>query len=570
MSAPTAPLVLVVDDQPQAQTLVTRFLTRMGYRVELACNGLEAVEAVARLKPDIVIMDVEMPVMNGFEATERIRAAAHERWLPIVFLSATPDSSALIRALERGGDDYLIKPISYSVLRAKMRAVSRTLILQRELENRNARLAAYRAAEEDQKRTAEHVIRRLANQELLEESVLQHWTRPASVFSGDLVAAAVGPSGVLHVMLADGAGHGLAAALSALPVTQPFYRMTQKGYPISTIAEEMNAKIRMLLPVERFVAATLIAVDFREQLIQVWNGGNPPLAVIGEQGRLLHVAHSRYVALGVSPAERFCGTPEIFRYHEPCQIVACSDGLFEAAGWQTGEASAAHLVETLAPHAPQSRLQALTNVFASSPVGLPQVDDVSALVLTCTPGQHVVPKIVAPADPEAHYAGDWQFRIVLSAEQLKEVDVVPLLHDLVGKMHPGCSRDSKLFLVLSELVSNALDHGVLALDSLIKLEPDGFQRYARLRQEKLAALDAGWIEVRIAETECAGEPLLSIAVKDSGTGFDHAAAVAGESPADAPFGRGISLLKRLCRAVHYRGCGNEAEVVFAAGPGNTG
>src|SRR4051812_27563504 len=280
--SPAPHSVLVVDDQEQARALLTRFLKRMGYRVETATNGLEAVEAVARMRPDIVIMDVMMPVMGGYEATERIRAAAQERWMPIVFLSATPDNGALIRALEGGGDDYLVKPISYTVLRAKMRAVSRTIVLQRELEDRSARLAAYRAAEEEQNRTAEHVIRRLATHDLLEESCVQHWTAPANIFSGDLVAAARTPSGALHVMLADGAGHGLAAALSALPVTQPFYRMTGKAHPLSTIVQEMNGKTRHLLPVERFVAATLISVDFSPQLIQIGNGGNPPLCVIGD------------------------------------------------------------------------------------------------------------------------------------------------------------------------------------------------------------------------------------------------------------------------------------------------
>src|ERR671913_1681682 len=173
LAAPTEAVtphtVLVVDDHPQAQVLLTRFLKRMGYRVETAANGLEAVNAVARVRPDIILMDLTMPVMGGYEATEQIRAAANERWIPIVFLSATPDSAALIRALERGADDYLVKPISYTVLRAKMRAVARMLAMNQQLEERTAGLAAYRDAEEEQNRMAEHVMRRLAKNDLLQE-----------------------------------------------------------------------------------------------------------------------------------------------------------------------------------------------------------------------------------------------------------------------------------------------------------------------------------------------------------------------------------------------------------------
>jgi CheY-like chemotaxis protein len=555
--------VLVVDDHPQAQVLLSRFLKRMGYRVEIASNGLEAVEAVIRERPDIVIMDVEMPVMGGYEATERIRGAAHERWLPIVFLSATPDSGALIRALERGGDDYLVKPISYTVLRAKMRAVSRTLILQRELEERSARLAAYRAAEDEQNRTAEYVIRRLATNDLLDESVLQHWTAAASVFSGDLVAAARTPSGRLHVMLADGAGHGLAAALSALPVTQPFYRMTEKGYPLSTIVDEMNGKIRRLLPVEHFVAATLIAVDFKEQVIEIWNGGNPPLCVIGEQGNLLHLARSRNLALGVAPENLFSTDPEIYRYDEPCQVISCSDGLFEAAGWSATDSGAKLLAELLGPHAPATRLNRLKECCIAIGGTEATSDDVSAVVITCIPGQHAAPASALPVEQRVGHVGDWHFDVGLSAEQLKGVDVVPLLHDVVSRMHGWCVRNPKLFLVLSELVANALDHGVLGLDSLIKLEPDGFQRYVQLRQAKLAALTSGGIHVRIAGFDRDSRPMLSIVVKDTGSGFDFEAALAHEAALDAPYGRGIGLLRRVCEGVEYRGAGNEVEVLFA-------
>ncbi len=562
--SPAPHSVLVVDDQEQARALLTRFLSRMGYRVETASNGLEAVEAVARMRPDIVIMDVMMPVMGGYEATERIRAAAQERWMPIVFLSATPDNAALIRALEGGGDDYLVKPISYTVLRAKMRAVSRTLILQRELEDRSARLAAYRAAEEEQNRTAEHVIRRLATHDLLDESCVQHWTAPANIFSGDLVAAARTPAGALHVMLADGAGHGLAAALSALPVTQPFYRMTEKGYPLSTIVQEMNSKIRHLLPVERFVAATLISIDFDAQLIQIWNGGNPPLCVISETGSILHMARSRHLALGVAADDFFRNDPEVYRYEEPCQIVACSDGLYEAAGWRASESGAENLAVLLASHEPAARLDALKARCAPSSETHALSDDASIVLITCTPGDDCAPRRPEPTVVRKPHAGDWSFNLSLSAPQLRHVDVVPMVLETVSRMHGWCTRNPKLFLVLAELVSNAIDHGVLGLDSRIKLEADGFQRYLRLRQEKLQRLLQGSVDIAIEALEQDGQPMLRIDVKDTGAGFDHARVLDLDPGMDAPFGRGIPLLKRICDKLEYHGRGNHVEVMFTA------
>ena len=555
--------VLVVDDHVQTRVVLTRLLERMGYLVETAENGLRAVEAVASIRPDIIIMDLEMPVMGGFEATERIRSnATRGGWLPIVFLSATPDSAALINALNAGADDYLVKPVGYTVLRAKMRAVSRMLNLQRELETRSEGLAAYRDAEEERNRMAEHVIRRLAKNDVLDEAVLRHWTAPATLFSGDLIAAARTPGGILHVMLADGAGHGLAAALCALTVTQPFHRMTQKGYPLSTIVGEMNTKIRELLPVERFVAATMVSVDFKQQLIEIWNGGNPPLVIMGEDGSLLHSGRSLHLPLGVASGQLFNGEPEIYHYAQPCQIIACSDGFFESAGWPPADSGARELVTLLASDPPAARFDALKAQCAHSHGGATWADDVSMFMVSCAPGEHTAPQLRLPVTEQHVSAGEWHFNLRLSGEQLKSVDVVPLLHDLVSRLQGSFAGNPKLFLVLAELVSNAIDHGVLKLDSRVKLQPDGFQRYLQLRQEVLAGLTGANVEVRIAAAAAGTAPKLKIEVKDTGAGFDYGRVLELAPDPASPFGRGIPLVRRLCEQVEYRGAGNEVEVLF--------
>jgi two-component system, HptB-dependent secretion and biofilm response regulator len=378
-AAPIVQRVLVVDDSPLMRAMLTRFLKRMRYQVETAANGVEAIQSVLRAPPDVIIMDVEMPLMDGYGATSRIRALASQRWLPIIFLSAVGEGSALVRALEHGGDDYLIKPISYEVLRAKMHVIARMLGLQRELEERNARLEAYREAEDEQNDIAEKVIRRFALRDLEREQAIQHWINPASFFCGDAVAAARTPGGVLHVLIADGTGHGLAAALSTLPVTQPFYRMTEAGYSLPQMLHEMNEEVCRLLPVERFVAVTLIAIDFEEQLIEIWIGGNPPLCILGERGNVLHFARSRNFALGVVANPRFQKITETYQYDEACQVVTCSDGLFDAVGLPATESGALALAQWLAPYSGATRMDVLKTRCGPAAVK----DDLSAVMIDC-------------------------------------------------------------------------------------------------------------------------------------------------------------------------------------------
>jgi signal transduction histidine kinase/CheY-like chemotaxis protein/GAF domain-containing protein len=113
------PGILIAEDNPDNWSLLVRILTNGGYKVDLAENGLEAVEHVRRSRYDLVLMDLEMPVMDGFEATKRIRELEEQEqrvWLPIVALTAHAVEGFRERCVESGMDDYATKPIKQQAL----------------------------------------------------------------------------------------------------------------------------------------------------------------------------------------------------------------------------------------------------------------------------------------------------------------------------------------------------------------------------------------------------------------------------------------------------------------------
>jgi len=126
--------VLVVDDVATNRQLLKVFLKRLGCEVSLAEDGAAGVEMFRQEDPDLVLMDVMMPVMDGYEATRRIKALCGSRWVPVVFVSALDKEENLVAGLAAGGDDYLAKPVNFTVLEAKLRSLVRTLGLQRKLE----------------------------------------------------------------------------------------------------------------------------------------------------------------------------------------------------------------------------------------------------------------------------------------------------------------------------------------------------------------------------------------------------------------------------------------------------
>lgn len=137
--------ILLVEDARSVAAVFRARLESYGYEVSHAENGLVAVERFPELAPDLVLMDIEMPVMNGFEAVTRIRAyeAQHEwAWTPVIFLTASDSVENLIRAIEAGGDDYLTKMAPEGVMQAKMKAMSRISAMRRQLIAANRHLKA--------------------------------------------------------------------------------------------------------------------------------------------------------------------------------------------------------------------------------------------------------------------------------------------------------------------------------------------------------------------------------------------------------------------------------------------
>lgn len=134
--------VLVVDDARSNRLLMSHFIRAMGHTSVEAANGEEAVSIFAQERPDLVLMDVVMPGVDGFEATRRIRAMEGEDWVPVIFLSAQEDERDIATGIEAGGDDYLAKPVSQVVLSAKMRAMQRIAAMRSQLVSMSRELAA--------------------------------------------------------------------------------------------------------------------------------------------------------------------------------------------------------------------------------------------------------------------------------------------------------------------------------------------------------------------------------------------------------------------------------------------
>jgi two-component system phosphate regulon response regulator PhoB len=117
--------ILIVEDEPEIRELLAHNLTREKYRVASAATGEEALRAVASAPPDLVLLDLMLPGLDGLEVARRLKGDPLTRSIPIVILTAKGDEADVVSGLELGADDYLPKPFSPRVLIARIRAVLR-------------------------------------------------------------------------------------------------------------------------------------------------------------------------------------------------------------------------------------------------------------------------------------------------------------------------------------------------------------------------------------------------------------------------------------------------------------
>ena len=132
--------VLVIDDQRANRVLLSRLLTRLGYTCHEAPDGASGIALLEQITPDIILIDLVMPIMDGFATTQAIRRRAQFTSTPIIAISALEDIDSIVKAIGAGADDYLVKPIHFDILGAKLRRLSENIFARRhraELEARN-------------------------------------------------------------------------------------------------------------------------------------------------------------------------------------------------------------------------------------------------------------------------------------------------------------------------------------------------------------------------------------------------------------------------------------------------
>lgn len=559
--------ILIADDSNSDRIILRTMLRRLGHEVLEAINGQEAVELFRANDPDIVLLDAMMPTMDGMEAARQIRQLAGERLVPLIFVTSLSKAQDLARCLEAGGDGFLSKPYNRLLLKAKINAFNRMRLMHQALSDQRDLMHSRNRQLLEEQHVARRVFDNVAHSGCLNASNIRYHASPLSVFSGDVLFASPRPSGGMFVFAGDFTGHGLPAAIGAMPVAETFYGMAGKGFDGPDILREINQKLVRILPKDMFCCAVMIEVDYGLNQLNIWNGGLPAMWLIRPYTERF-VLPSRHLPLGILSAGQFKAEMETVRTQPGDRLLLMTDGVLECAndkGRLFGEQGVRQAIESAGSegHPFDALMQGIQRFTGSHRFG----DDLTlcCLEMVDEAGFAALPDNTVPSS----LAGptEWKCVYEIQGRTLAEFNPLQLLFHICMEV-PGLRRKSgEIYTLLSELYTNALEHGVLELSSEWKHSAEGFNRYYSERAERLGRVKNHYIRFSFHHDRMDWGGRLSIVCEDSGRGFDykkHPVLQATEMAQSGPRygGRGLALLKRLAESIRFHEHGNRVEIVY--------
>jgi len=314
--------ILLADDDDDSRAKIAAILEASGHEVYEVRNGEQAVEYFEQYDPDLILLDVIMPIMNGYTAAEIIKRRSKGRFIPVIFLTAITDSESLADCISAGGDDFLNKPVHPVILAAKIKAMQR-------IKEAYKKLDEYQKKTEEELETSELLFKSLIDSNHERVKNLDCWAIFPGHFSGDVQLSAQLENGDTYVLLCDFTGHGLPAALGTMFVADLFQTMTRKSMPAEIIIDEINKKMHHILPVGRYCASVMVAFNQAGKQVKVWNYGLPTVYLVNKDRKIIKELASSGLPLGVV-ATTDTQNAHIISQEEGCSLVVYSDGVTEA------------------------------------------------------------------------------------------------------------------------------------------------------------------------------------------------------------------------------------------------
>jgi hypothetical protein len=335
-----------------------------------------------------------------------------------------------------------------------------------------------------------------------------------------------------------------------------------------------------------FMAAQYLIVRKDFDYVSICICGMPDVFIRDHaEHKIKHRVKSASFALGVVTEIDFKSLFEKVSIIEGDSIILCSDGVTESVSFEHELFGEKRLENIINDRECVSVIDGVEKAISEFCGGGAQTDDISLAEIICTESlflnsqsydEDLFCELGLDAPAQANRVAEstldfldqdsnWKYQLTLKGNELAKLNPIPILISQLQELDNQLEHSlQSLYTILTELYINALDHGVLKLDSQLKSSPQGFEIYFDEREKRLSALESGYINFSFRGLNENGQLKINITIEDSGSGFDIEQVLTRYVHPNemALCGRGIFLVHELCHSLVYSEPGNKVDVVY--------
>lgn len=316
-------IVLVVDDSKPQSSLIKKILDD-DYETVVASSGLEGLEMYKEIHPDLILLDIEMPHMDGYEVCRRLKAMTEDTFVPVIFLTSKTDLDSLTMGLHIGGEDFLTKPFAPEELKARAQAALRTKKRYNQLET------AYAIVEKERDVIA-HIQKKLLCDDPPDIEGMNFFCdyQPSSKAGGDYYDFIPIDQDHLGVLISDVSGHGTPAAVIMAMMRVLLSSFASQTHSPKATLQKLNKILRQNLETGFFITTFYGVVHLPTKLMKYASAGHPPPVFINYDAKTIsELWTNKGIPLMILPNNDM-EEGEI-QLESNCKLALYTDGLTEA------------------------------------------------------------------------------------------------------------------------------------------------------------------------------------------------------------------------------------------------
>jgi serine phosphatase RsbU (regulator of sigma subunit) len=376
--------ILVVDDTPSNIQSLAATLKPAGYQVLVATNGQQALDVMAKVRPDLILLDIMMPVMDGFEACAHIKANPDWHDIPVIFLTAKTETADLVKGFELGAVDYVSKPFNAHELMARVHTHLTVDRLRTSVSEKNAALE-----KAQQQMSAELDLARAMQVAILPSRFpvavgCDGAARmlPATTMGGDFYDFIELQGGRIGLVMADVSGKGVPAAFFMAVARTNLNALAATASGPADCLQRTNDVLLTQNPMDLFVTVFYAVFDPATGVLTYSNGGHNPPLLRRANGHVEMLTSAAGLVLGMFPASY---EEDAVQFAPGDTLVLYTDGVTEAFNVDVQMYEEARLVERVRDDGGATAKGLVTAIF-DSVIGFsgaaPQSDDITVAVLS--------------------------------------------------------------------------------------------------------------------------------------------------------------------------------------------